>query len=110
MKRPNASMQITGVEYTPLLLGQVQIGNIHNTQRELLIEELMLRGLTVNPKELITWLKKMLVDNEYPGKTDLNDKKYFYPRFLTATDWQKDRLDDTLAKIDKIRKGRASTA
>ena len=46
----------------------------------------MLRGLTVNSKELITCLKKMLVENKYLGKTDPNNKKCFYSWFLTATD------------------------
>ena len=85
-KRPSAVVRISGVERVPLLLGQVQIGTTRSSQRELLIEELLMRGLTVNPKELMTRLKKMLVENECPEKTDPNDKKCFYPRFLTATD------------------------
>ena len=57
----------------------------YSSQRELLIEELLMRGLTVNLKDLITRLKKMLVENEHPEKADLNkDKKY--PHFLTAID------------------------
>ena len=62
----------------------------------------MLRGLIVNPKELITRLKKMLIENKHPGETDANKKKYFYLCFLTATDWQRDRLDDMLAKINEM--------
>ena len=108
-KRPNAAMKISGVERTPLLLSQVQIGTIHSTQRELLMEELMLRGLITNQKELITRLKKMLIDNEHPGETDANKKKHLCPRFLTATDWQRDRLDDTLAKINETRLSRDRT-
>ena len=109
-KRLNAAMKISSVEYTPLLLSQVQIGIIYSTQRELLMEELMLRGLILNPKELITRLKKMLIKNEHPGETDANKKKYFYFRFLTATDWQRDHLDDALAKINEIRLSRDRTA
>ena len=73
------------------------------------MEELILRRLVVNPKELITHLKKMLIENEYQGETDANNKKCFYPRFLTATDWQRDRLDDTLAKINETRLSRDRT-
>ena len=56
-KRDNAAMQITGVNDTPMMEGKVQIGNVHNDQRELLIEELYLRGITVDPKEKITEIK-----------------------------------------------------
>ena len=59
-KRPNAAMTIAGVEHTPLLMGQVQIGTIHSSQRGLLIEELMIRVVDVDPKELLTKLKKKL--------------------------------------------------
>ena len=69
----------------------------------------MLRGLIVNPKELITRLKKMLIENKHPGETDANKKKYFYPPFLTATDWQRTRLDDALAKINKMHFSRDRT-
>ena len=75
-------MRISGAEHMPLLLGQAQIGTMRSSQQELLIEELLMRGLTVNPKELITRLKKMLVDNEHPEKTDPNDKKHFILAFL----------------------------
>ena len=85
-KRPNAVMKISSIEHVPLLLRQVQIGTMHSAQRELLIEELSLRGLIVNLKELITHLKKMLIEVEHLGETDPNKKKYFYPYFLTATD------------------------
>ena len=108
-KRSNATMKISGVEYTPLLLGQVQIGTNYSTQRELLMEELMLRGLIIDPKELITYLKKILIENEHLGETNANKKKYLYPRFLAATDWQRDCLDSMLAKINEIHLSRDRT-
>ena len=106
MKRSNASMKITGVEYAPLLLGQVQIGTAHNDQRDLLIEELLLRGFTVDSKELITNMKKRLIEHEHPNTTDPKIAKYFYPKFLTAVDWHKDRLDNALRMIADIRRNR----
>ena len=41
---------IKGVACTLLVLGKVQIGTTHNDQCELLIEELILRGILVDPK------------------------------------------------------------
>ena len=57
-KRDNAAMQITDVNYAPMMEGNAQIGNAHNNQRKLLIEELCLRGITVDPKEIITEINK----------------------------------------------------
>ena len=50
-------MAITSIEYTPLLLGQVQISTMHSSQRELLVEELIMRGINSESKEQITKLK-----------------------------------------------------
>ena len=58
-----------GVHYTPLLEGKVQIGNVTNAQRALLIEELLLRGITINSKEKITKIKEILFKDEYPNDT-----------------------------------------
>ena len=66
----------------------------------------MLRGFVVDSKELITNMKKRLVENEYPNTIDPKIKKYFYPKFLTAVDWQKDHLDNTLRMIADIRRNR----
>jgi len=102
-RRSNATVA-SGIEYTPLLLGKVQLGTVHNDQRELLIEELRLRGVEVNVKEKITVMKKMLLINEYPNSTaDPNEMKFFLPKFLTATAWLRDNLSDTLAMINDIR-------
>ena len=38
-------MAITSIEYTSLLLEQAQIGTMHSSQRELLVEELIMRGI-----------------------------------------------------------------
>ena len=94
MKRSNAPMKIAGVERAPLPLGQVQIGTAHSNQRELLIEELKLRGFAVDGKELIANMKKRLVEHEHPSTADPKVKKHFYPKFLAAADWQKDRQED----------------
>ena len=69
----------------------------------MLLEELLLRGIDVNKKEKITTLKKS-IQNECPNpKTEPKLKKYFLPMFLTAIDWSRDDLCDTLATIDVIR-------
>ena len=47
-KCPHKAMVATGVDHTPLLLGKVQLDSIHNDQRELLIEELHVRGTHVD--------------------------------------------------------------
>ena len=91
-------MKKTGVDYAPLLLGKVQLGNAHNTQRELMIEELFLRNIIVDPKETIT---------NHPNCNDYKNKKFFLPKLLAATDWTKDVIADTLLKIKAIRDERA---
>ena len=100
-------MAITGIEYTPLLLGQVQIGTMRSSQRELLVEELIIRGINSELKEQITKLKQKLIDHEHLNIANTNIKKYFLPRFLTATYWHKDRLDETLVKITNVQRQRA---
>jgi len=84
----------------------MQIGKITNAHRELLIEELYLRGIVVDKKELITRMKVMLINNKHPNSKNDEEKKYFNPKFLTAADWSKDSLDVTLAKLRIIRSGR----
>ena len=86
-----------------------QIGIAHSSQRELLVEELMMRGVAAEPKELITKLKQKLMDHEHPNTTSTNGKKCFFPRLLTATDCHRDRLEETLAKIVDVRRRRAET-
>ena len=44
-------MKVKGTHCALILLGKVQIGNTYNVQRELLIEELHLWGITVDAKE-----------------------------------------------------------
>ena len=92
-------MAITSIEYTSLLLEQAQIGTMHSSQRELLVEELIMRGINSEPKEQITKLKQKLIDNKHPNITNINIKRYFLPRLLTATYWHKDYLDKMLVKI-----------
>ena len=84
-KSPNAAMTIDGVEHTPLFLGQVQIGTIHSSQREMLIDWLMIREVDMDPKDLITKLKKKLEEDENENVTDPTIKKCFFQLFLTAT-------------------------
>ena len=80
---------------------------MHSSQRELLVEELIMRGINSEPKEQITKLKQKLIDNEHPNITNTNTKKYFLPRFLTAIYWHKDHLDEALVKITDARQQRA---
>ena len=85
--RSNEARDTIGVDLTPLLLGKVQLGTIHNDQRETLIEELLCRDVSMERRTNITDLKKLLINNECPDKSaDANDKKFFLPKFLTATD------------------------
>ena len=102
--RSNATRDATGVNCIPILLGKVQIGTIHNDQREILLQELRYIGVTVDKKTMISDLKKILIDDEHPdSKTDTNYKKFLLPKFLTATDWMKYNLDDALTKIFVMR-------
>ena len=105
--RSNAQMSITGAEFTPLLLGKVQLGTVHNDQRDLMLEELRIRCVDADVKEKITVMKKRLIANEHHNPTtDPNDKKCFLPRFLNAADWMKDNIVETLAKIVVIHRER----
>lgn len=97
-------MMIKGVACTILVLGKVQIGTIHNDQRELLIEELFLRGIVVDPKEKIKVLKEKITSNECQNQVvDSETKKYFLCRLHAATDWSKDMCYETIAKITELR-------
>ena len=63
-KRSSASMKVRGIDFTHLLLGEVQLGGTHNLQRELLTEELFLRGVVAPSNEKITVLKQCLLADE----------------------------------------------
>ena len=68
-----------------------------------MIKELISRGAEVNAKEKINVLNKMLLENKYLNPAvDPNEMKFFLPKFLTATDWSKENLSDTLVKIDAL--------
>ena len=56
-KCPNVSMSIAGVDHTPIFLVQMQIGTARSSQRESLVEELTMKGVDVELKELMTKLK-----------------------------------------------------
>ena len=102
-------MNITGMQCTPLILGKVQIGAVHNDQRDLIIEELFLRGISASEKEKIIVMKKLLIDDEcekLPAAAE--EKKCFYPELLTAAEWSKDALTETIEKINLFRSGRAN--
>ena len=102
-------MKISSVHYTRLLLGKVQLGTIHNDQRELLVEELFLCGIIVDKKVKIKAMKKSLIEHKYPDEnTDKEEKKYFFPKFLIAPEWSKDVYDKTLKKIEEIRRSRGA--
>ena len=63
-----------------------------------------MRGVNVDANEKITTMKETLLDNEHPNPTtDPNEKNHFLPKCLTAMDWMKDNLTDTLAKIVPMR-------
>ena len=83
-----------------------RIVKITNAQRELAIEEFCLRCAAVERKDLITKMKSMLVDNDHPNNKDENARKFFDPKLLTANDWSKDNLDETLVKIYQMRSSR----
>ena len=75
---------------------------MHSSQQELLIKTLLMKELTFTLKELITHLKKILVKNEHSGIDDPIVTKYFYLYFLLVTDWQRNCLNETIAKIIKV--------
>ena len=87
MKRPSEDAMVTSVDCAPLLLGKVQLGSARSDQREILIEELFLRGAIVDPKEKITVLKKLLLKDEHEDDTsDPNKMKCFMLKFVTAVE------------------------
>ena len=77
---------------------------MHSDQHELLIEELHLRGITVDSKEKITEIKKQLINHKYTNTPcDTKDKKFFSPKLLTACEWSKDLINEMLEKIRTLR-------
>ena len=86
-KRPSVSTQVVGADFTPLLIGKVQLHNIHNLQRELLIEEIFLRIIVAPSNKKITALKHHLIADEHKDQTvDDKTKKHFMPKLLTAAE------------------------
>jgi hypothetical protein len=85
-KSKNTSMKIRGIDYMPLLLGQAQIGVVTNAYRELVIKELHLRSINIDRKELIAKMKALLTSNKYPNPKNDQEKKFFYPKLLTASE------------------------
>ena len=69
------TIRATRVECTLLLLGKEKISEISNAKWDLSIEELRLRCIVVERKELITKMKSMLVANAHPNAKDENAKK-----------------------------------
>ena len=105
-KPENAVTKSKCAVLTPLILRKIQTKTITNMQRELAIEELYLCGVNADKKEKIIRMKMMLVKDEYPNPKNDVEKKFFFPMLLTADDWSKDRLDETLIKISDIRSKR----
>ena len=86
-------MQVRGIDFTPLILGKVKLGNIHKMQRELLIEELFLRLIVVPSNEKITVIWQRLIADEYNDQTaDDNTKNHIMMKLHTAAEWSKDAL------------------
>ena len=63
------------------MLGKVQLGLIHNPKRELIIEELRLRRINIDPKNQITKMKQLLIVDEHPD-TETNTKTKIFPNFF----------------------------
>ena len=106
-KRDNSAIKISGAHFTPLLIGKAQLGLACNTQRELLLEELLLRGIAVDRKMSITKLKYILMNNEYPGDSDSwKLQNFFNPKLFNAPDWSKDVMQQSLEKLSVFRSTR----
>ena len=71
------------------------------------MEELFLRGIAVDQKELITKLKEHLMRNEHPGDgNSWKQQKHFKPKLLTAPDRSRDVVEVTLDKLSTLRSSR----
>ena len=100
-------MRINGAHFTPLLSGKVQLGLVHNSQRELPLEELLLQGIEADRKMQTTKLKEILMKDEYPGNDDgWKMLKYFKPKLFSAPDWSKDVVAESLEKLRVLRSAR----
>ena len=85
----------------------MQLGKVHNVQRDSLLEELCLRGIIVDPKEKLTVLKQVLMKNEHPDNDDdWKTEKFFKPMLFAAPDWSKDVVDETFKQLDVLRRSR----
>ena len=79
-------MRISSIHCAPLLQGKVQLDLVTNSQEELLIEELLLRGIAAHLKTKIAQLKQLLAENEHSNESDTNAKKFFSSWLLAASD------------------------
>lgn len=91
----NANIKITGVQIAPLLTGKIQFGKLGSIHVHHMTNELRLRNVSGDPKLGIRKLTELLKENEHPdwkirqatmNNEELNDLKFFYPRYLTAED------------------------
>ena len=70
-RRGNVATRTRSIEFTPLMFGKVQIGLIHNNQRDI-------RGVVVDHQEMITKLKHKLIYHECTKlKVDYETNKAF---------------------------------
>ena len=66
------------------------------------MEELFLRGIIIQLKELITKMKELLVNHEHPNEKDVYVRKFFQPWFLMASNWAMDIVNIAIEKIYQI--------
>ena len=61
----------------------------------------------MNPKEKITIVKEILMKNEHSdSNNDWKTAKFFKPTLFFAQDWSKDVVEETLKKLDVLRRSR----
>ena len=100
-------MKVSGICFTSLIEGKVQLGMVHDTQRESLLEELYLRGIVTDPKDQIKNLKEKLARTEHPNDGDIwKQQKFFKLKLLTAPEWSRDLVQamlDTFLLFRSIR-------
>ena len=71
-----------------------------------MIEELHIRGIVANTKELITKMKYVLIYHEHPNPKNEGVTKIFRPNLFTAAYWSKDALASSLEKLNTMRNSR----
>ena len=82
-KKENKITSERGVDLTPFMKGEVQLGLVGKVERHLLAAELVARGITPDPKDNLTKLRKALKIHEENRQKAMDNAAAYDQRFFS---------------------------